>query len=176
VCRDELRRIRARHPGRSAGDAVLAHAAASCRGVREALDGARRDGPWLSAGPIRPGIRALAHGRLFAAGNAAGEAHPMVAEGLSMAMQSGWLVGAELARAGDLSEGALDAARAGYARAWRANFAARVRASSAFAALTLAPTGRRASAALLARLPRALTWGARFAGKAAPLRSLESWP
>jgi acyl carrier protein len=65
-----------------------------------------------------------------------------VAEGLSMAIQSGWLVGAGLCAAGDLSDRALAGARAAYARAWRANFAARVRASSTFAALTLAPASR----------------------------------
>ena len=176
VRRDALRRMRAASPDLAAGEAVFAHVIATCRGVREALGDALLDGAWLSAGPIRPGIRTLARGRLFAAGNAAGEAHPLVAEGLSMAIQSGWLVGAELGAAGSLSDRALASVRTGYARAWRANFAARVRASSGFAALTLAPAARLASAALLARVPRALTLGARFAGKASRLRSLEAFP
>lgn len=176
VRRDALRGMRAASPDLAAGEAVLAHVIATSRGVREALEGAAREGPWLSAGPIRPGIRTLARGRLFAAGNAAGEAHPLVAEGLSMAIQSGWLVGAELCAAGTLSDRALAGIRSAYAGAWRANFAARVHAASGFAALTLAPAARGASAALLARVPRALTWGARFAGKASGLRLLEAWP
>jgi flavin-dependent dehydrogenase len=176
IRRDALHRLRARYPGTGAGEAVIAHAIASCRGVREALEGAVRDGPWLSAGPIRPGVRALARGRMFAAGNAAGEAHPLVAEGISMAIQAGWLAGGELAAAGELSERSIAAARSGYALAWRENFAARVRVSSAFAALTVSPATRAASAAALRGLPAALTWGARFAGKAATLRPLEVFP
>jgi flavin-dependent dehydrogenase len=175
IRRDALARCRAGRPGRSAGDAVLAHAMDSCRGVREALEGAAREGPWLSAGPIRPGIRALARGRLFAAGNAAGEAHPLVAEGISMAIQSGWLLAGELA-AGDLSDAALAGARERYAAAWRGNFAARVRASSAFAALTVSPATRGVAAAVLRGLPAALTWGARFSGKAAALRAPAAGP
>jgi flavin-dependent dehydrogenase len=159
-----------------AGDAVLAHAMATCRGVREALEGAPRDGPWLSAGPIRPGVRTLARGRLFVAGNAAGEAHPLVAEGISMAIQSGWLLAGELAAAGDLSDGAIAGARTRYERAWRENFASRVRVSSAFAALTVAPATRGLAAAVLRGAPAALTWGARFSGKAAALRPLEVFP
>lgn len=176
VRRDALRPIRAAHPGLVAGEAVLAHAMAACRGLRAALDGATREGPWLSAGPMRPGIRTLARGRFFAAGNAAGEAHPLVAEGLSMAMQSGWMLGAELACAGDLSDPALARVRAGYSRAWHGHFARRVRASSTFAALALAPATRRASAAFLSRMPAALTWAARLAGKARALRSPQAWP
>ena len=176
IRRDALASCRAEHPANSAGDAVLAHAMASCRGVREALGHAPRDGPWLSAGPIRPGIRTLARGRLFAAGNAAGEAHPLVAEGISMAIQSGWLLASELAAAGELSDRAVAGARARYARAWRENFAARVRASGAFAALTASPLTRPAAVAILRGAPAALTWGARFSGKAAALRSLEAFP
>ena len=176
IRRDALKRARAARPGMAAGEAVLAHAIGSCRAVDDALGSAVREGPWLSAGPIRPGIRTLARGRLFVAGNAAGEAHPLVAEGLSMAIQSGWLVGAGLSAVGDLSDRALGSARAAYSRAWRANFAARVRASSAFAALTLAPASRDASAMVVRCLPRALTWGARFAGKASSLDPLEVFP
>src|SRR5439155_15437649 len=55
VRRDRLTGIR--EPGEEAGEAVLRHIRASCRGVDEALTGATRDGTWLAAGPIRPGIR-----------------------------------------------------------------------------------------------------------------------
>ncbi len=176
IRRDALRDCRASRPALGAGEAVLAHAMASCRGLREALEGASRDGPWLSAGPIQPGIRTPARGRTFVAGNAAGEAHPLVAEGLSMAIQSGWLLAGEVVSAGDLSERALAAACAGYTRAWRGQFASRVRASSAFAQLALTPPASRAGGALMARVPRLLTWGARRSGKALALRSLEAFP
>jgi flavin-dependent dehydrogenase len=176
IRRDALQACRARAGRASAGDAVLAHAMAECRGVREALAGAERDGPWLGAGPIRPGIRTLARGRLFAVGNAAGEAHPLVAEGLSMAMQSGWLLATQLLAGGGLGERALAAARRGYARAWRRQFAARVRASQAFAILASSGALQRAAGPVLAHAPALLTWGASRSGKAHALPSLETFP
>jgi 2-polyprenyl-6-methoxyphenol hydroxylase-like FAD-dependent oxidoreductase len=54
IRRDQLKKSRATLPGQSAGEAVLQHIARSCRGAREALASASVDGPWLSAGPIRP--------------------------------------------------------------------------------------------------------------------------
>src|ERR1700683_2580756 len=92
VRRDRLGGLRAGHSSDAAGDAVLSHILDSCRGVRDALEAARRDGPWLAAGPLRPGIRVRGNGGICAVGNAAGEAHPVVAEGISMAMQSAWLL------------------------------------------------------------------------------------
>ncbi len=174
IRRSELITCRRAHPGASAGDALLQHVMASCRGMREALDGAQRDGAWLSAGPIDPGIRTPARGRIFAAGNVAAEAHPLVAEGISMAIQSGWLLGRSLALAGDLRGAALARAARDYDRAWRGNFAGRVRASSIFAALTTGPGTAAASIAALGALPAILTWGARWSGKARAPRPVES--
>jgi 2-polyprenyl-6-methoxyphenol hydroxylase-like FAD-dependent oxidoreductase len=176
IRRDTLQAARSAHPRAGAGEAVLAHAMATCAGLREALGGTVRDGPWLGAGPIRPGIRTLAQGRLFTVGNAAGEAHPLVAEGLSMAMQSGWMLAAELVAARDLDDRALHAVGARYATAWRRQFAARVRASQAFAALALAPGMQAAAAALFPRIPALLTWGARRSGKARALPLSEAFP
>jgi len=166
IRRDALRRCRAGNPRLGAGEAVIAHVSASCRGVREALAASRCESAWLSAGPIRPGIRSLAADGVFAVGNAAGEAHPLVAEGISMAIQSAWLLGEQLADRDTLSEGAVETARAAYAASWRRHFATRVRAASIFAALTMSPGGAAASAALLARTPALLTWGAWWSGKA----------
>ena len=44
-------------PAGRAGEAVEALLRRECRGVREALEHASRAGPWLAAGPIRPGVR-----------------------------------------------------------------------------------------------------------------------
>lgn len=176
VRRDALRRCRAAHPGLAAGEALLLHVIESCRGVREALAGARRESPWLSAGPIRPGIRTLAHGRVFTVGNAAGEAHPLVAEGISMAIQSGWLMGGCVAQAGALDTDALRAAGERYASLWRANFAARVRAASVFSALTTSRATAAASIAAMRGAPAILTWGARFSGKARAPRAATAAP
>ena len=173
VRRDALRAIRRAHPGLDAGEALIVHVIESCRGVREALEGARREAAWLSAGPIRPGVRALARGRVFSVGNAAGEAHPLVAEGIGMAIQSAWLLGEALTGEGALSDAALDRAGERYAARWRANFTTRIHASAMFAALTGSRAGAAASAALLQRVPRMLTWGAWWSGKANTLRTLE---
>jgi flavin-dependent dehydrogenase len=174
IRRDALRRCRAAHPGLAAGEAVITHAIESCRGVREALEGAHRESAWLSAGPIRPGVRPAARERVFAVGNAAGEAHPLVAEGISMAIQSAWLLAEELTAAESLSDGALRSAAERYAQGWESNFAARVRASSVFAALTMSGLTAGASVALLKRVPPILTWGARWSGKSRTLRRMET--
>jgi flavin-dependent dehydrogenase len=154
IRRDALADCRARFEG-SAGEAVLAHAMAHCRALREALQPSTREGPWLSAGPIRPGIREVARDGLFRVGNAAGEAHPLVAEGISMAIQSAWLLARSWQR------GAID-----YRRDWHASFASRIRASSVFASFTVPPAPSRASVAFLERMPALLTLGARWSGKA----------
>jgi flavin-dependent dehydrogenase len=174
VKRSALRACRRAHPGLAAGEALLLHVMESCRGVREALEGARREAAWLSAGPIDPGIRTLAHGRTFAAGNAAGEAHPLVAEGISMAIQSGWLLGTQLAAAGELSATGVALAARRYEAAWRGNFAARGRASSLFALLTTPPGRAAARVAALSGVPAILTWGARWSGKARAPRTMQA--
>lgn len=166
IRRDTLRAIRA---GQSpAGEVVWRHAMRHCRGLREALDGARLEHPWLAAGPIRPGIRPLHRDRKFRAGNAAGEAHPLIAEGITMAIQSGFLLAQGIAADG-LSDRALADAGREYERAWRRQFASRVRASIAFATLTMSPVTAGLSRELLRRMPAALTWGALFSGKARSL-------
>ena len=81
IRRDYLARCRRLWPKIIAAEAVIAHIRTSCRGVDAALAGATCDGMWLSAGPLRPGIRTIRRDGIFAVGNAAGEAHPIVAEG-----------------------------------------------------------------------------------------------
>jgi 2-polyprenyl-6-methoxyphenol hydroxylase-like FAD-dependent oxidoreductase len=181
VCRSRLAVLRS--AGDSAGDAVLSHIARHCRGAREALHTARRDGPWLAAGPIRPGIRVRPRGGVFAVGNAAGEAHPVIAEGISMAMQSAWLLTRRLvARLPDRhrQSGTLAPWQSGrapnqsdwgavgidYARAWRRAFAPRLRAAAVFAHWAMRPATVGPSLPLLAAFPALLRWGALFSGKA----------
>lgn len=153
-----------RHSDTSAGAAVFEHVARHTRAFARVMEGARLESPWLAAGPIRPGFRPLARDGIFAAGNAAGEAHPLVAEGISMAIQSGWLLARHLARA------PRDAVH-DYPREWRRQFALRIRAASAFAHLGLAASPLFAGAVRL--FPAALTAGAWLSGKARPLSSLE---
>jgi flavin-dependent dehydrogenase len=166
VRRDTLRAIRERRRGMAAGDALFAHILDTCRGVRDALGCAWQVSPWLSAGPIRPGVRCLHEHGVFRAGNSAGEAHPLVAEGISMAIQSAQLLAGILLAAQGLDAARLEEAGRRYAAAWHANFALRVRASSAFAALLVMPGTRGAGIRLLRTVPAALTLGARWSGKA----------
>ena len=102
IRRDALRACRAAAPGQTAGEAFERYLRASTAALRDALAGARREGAWLGIGPIQPGIRApwsRADGR-FMIGNAAAEAHPIIGEGISMAMQSAWLLCVGLIAAG----------------------------------------------------------------------------
>lgn len=166
IRRDMLGRLRAQHPQRPAGEAVLAHIQASCRGAREALNGARLDGSWLAAGPIRPGIRPRYAGGVFRVGNLAGEAHPIVAEGISMAMQSAWLLCRLLLTAGDdVLAGREDAVARAYAAQWRAAFTTRIHAAALFAQVLMRPAGAGLVVPVLKQFPAALTLCAALSGK-----------
>lgn len=169
VRRDVLEACRRKAPAQHAGDAVFQHIRASCASVRDITTRARLSDAWLSAGPIRPGIRASFEGRLFRVGNIAGEAHPIIAEGISMAMQSaGLLCRALIAAEDDIAD---DATLASIGRVqdarWRARFGLRIHAAEALAQLAL----RRGTAGLLVQpvrmFPALLTWGAALAGKTA---------
>jgi flavin-dependent dehydrogenase len=172
--RDVLRECRARAPGLPAGEAVERHLRVVCRGVDAAIGSARRHGPWYSVGPVRPGIhRALPDGPLRV-GNAAGETHPLIGEGISMALQSAFLLVAELSR---FSPARVDSAarrtiQQRYDKAWRSAFTRRLRFAGVFAQLAMRPVLSRSAAAVLRHWPGALTDAASWAGKArAPLVS-----
>ena len=167
VRRDRLERCRRESPGASAGDAVLAHIIRRTAGARDALDGAVLEaGSWRSAGPITPGIRATNRGGIFLAGNAAGEAHPVVAEGISMALQSGSLLARLLVAAErapqDVASGHLEAE---YARAWRRAFAPRIWGAALVARWAMGPSVVGLTLPLLRAFPTILTEGARTTGK-----------
>lgn len=154
IRRDALAAARQRHGGK-AGEAVLAHIRATTAGVDHALRHATLDGHFLSTGPIHPGIRPRhADGVLFV-GNMAGEAHPIIAEGISMAIQASGLL-ARLLIAGREDE---------YARAWHDRFATRIQAAALFAHLAMRDDTRNICRAVIARFPRILDWGARLSGK-----------
>ncbi|MER8441353.1 NAD(P)/FAD-dependent oxidoreductase [Mesorhizobium sp. M1312] len=152
----------------SAADAVFRHLMESCRGVRDALESAHADGPWLAAGPIRPGIRSCYERDIFRVGNAAGESHPVIAEGISMALQSGWLLAAELSCAPSGRAGR-EAAGRRYETAWKRLFSTRVYAAAAIAGITLRPGNATLMAAIIRSFPQALTLGALLSGKTKPV-------
>jgi len=156
IRRDVLAAVRARHPGKAA-EAVLTHIMATTRGAREALAGAALEGGFLSTGPIHPGMRPLHKDGVFFTGNIAGEAHPIIAEGISMAMQASALLARLLiAHRGE-----------DYARAWRRSFAPRIRAASLYAHLAMNDAARIAALGLLGAVPSLIALGARLSGKLA---------
>ncbi|HEX7061169.1 MAG TPA: FAD-dependent oxidoreductase [Woeseiaceae bacterium] len=176
IRRDRLRQCRAARPGASAGAAVQALLEERCRGVRRALAGARREGAWLAVGPLRPGLRAPWHEHSgFAVGNAAGEAHPILGEGISMALQSAWLLCGRLNEHRDRLLRGADLAPVGrdYARQWRRHFAGRVRWAAVLAHLAMRPAAARGLLPILRRRPDMLTLCARLGGK---VRSLADPP
>jgi flavin-dependent dehydrogenase len=176
IRRDRLEQCRHQWPHARAGEAVLAHIKSSCHGVVLALSSAQRDGAWLSSGPLRTGIRTFGHDGIFAVGNAAAEAHPIVAEGISMAIQSATLLCGQLIARLEVpsdpsrSSQALDGIRHDYAMAWRRNFSRRLYMAALFAHLFMRPVPARIAARLLERFPQFLTEAARWSGKAEPLR------
>jgi len=160
IRRDMLQTCRQNREPRQAADAVLQHIEASCLGVRRALQRATFDGAWLAAGPIRPGIRARYDEGIFRVGNAAGEAHPIVAEGISMAMQSAWLLCRRL-----IAGHAPDEVARRYDAEWRTSFAPRIHAAALFAHLAMRPAAVAMLRPVLRAFPRTMTLGARLSGK-----------
>ncbi|MDB5542129.1 MAG: monooxygenase FAD-binding [Devosia sp.] len=165
IRRDRLAQVRAEHSGMAAGEAVFRHILAACPGVAEALRHARLDGSWLAAGPIRPGLRAAYADDIFRVGNIAGESHPIIAEGISMALQSGWLLAGELARVPDWNRAGRRQAGLRYAAAWRRQFAVRILTASALAGLASRPLTAGAMHQFVRAFPASLFLGAQLSGK-----------
>ena len=169
IRRDRLVACRRLSCRSSAGDTIEAMLKRECDAVRLTLQSASRDGPWLAAGPLDPGIHLHAVDGFFRIGNAAGEAHPIIGEGMSMALQSAWLLCANLLGAGHRdklleAEWQREIGR-NYEMQWRRQFAPRLRLAAGFANMAMRP----ASAALImditAAWPGLLTMGARWGGK-----------
>jgi len=170
IRRDFLKACRVAAPGHTAGEAFEMYLRNQSRSLRNALWDARREGRWLGIGPIRPGIRATwrrADGR-FMIGNAAAEAHPIIGEGISMAMQSAWLLCARLIAAGrsNASPGTLLRVGADYTRQWRRAFASRIYLAAALAQLAMRPWLASTAWPVLTRAPQLMTALASGAGKA----------
>lgn len=172
IRRDTLARCRANLPGETAARAALAHILQHCHGVYDAFESALPRGQWLGVGPLRPGIRlggqgSAENGAAFLIGNAAGEAHPIIGEGMSMAMQSAWLLASILApckaEAADPQQQA--ALRQAYARSWRRQFSTRIALAAMFAHVAMRPALSSAAMMLLQRYPQLLTHAASWCGK-----------
>ena len=175
---DRLDALRRASPRQTAGEVVEAMLKRDCVGVAQALHGAQRDGAWLAAGPLAPGWHGRRGEAPFCIGNAAGEAHPIIGEGMSMAMQSAWLLCQHLLQAdrptgrratpAEASRWQADVQRR-YQAEWRRHFLPRLRLAAAFAHLAMRPALAGPLLALLQRWPGLLAWGAqrvtRWGGK-----------
>ena len=179
---DRLEACRRAWPGSNAGEAVEAYLKQQCRGVAEALGCAQREGAWLAAGPIDPGIRLRPDDSMFRIGNAAGEAHPVIGEGMSMALQSAWLLCAQLLDPAASADGRFGkawqgAVRRRYIEEWRGHFAPRLQLAAVLAHLAMRPMLASPWLALLGRWPSLMTHAARQGGKVccAPSPEAVAW-
>jgi flavin-dependent dehydrogenase len=169
IRRDRLEASRSKSPGLSAGEVIESLLKEQCGGVKTALQGATREGAWLAAGPLKTGIHLSLGDGIFRIGNAAGEAHPIIGEGMSMALQSAWLL------CGQLLDEKSDVGRSDpawqrqqlrrYAAQWRRAFAPRLRFAAVLAHVAMRPMMVKPILAVLQRWPHLLTTGARWGGK-----------
>ena len=166
---DRLESLRRASPGVSAGRVVGAMLARECVGVATALEHAKQEEPWLAAGPLNPGIHLKSHEEVFRIGNAAGEAHPIIGEGMSIAMQSAWVLCGHLVRAstppGTLSSASQRAIRDSYAADWRQFFGPRLRLAAVFAYVAMRPGFFGPTWVLLRQFAPLLKYAAELSGK-----------
>jgi menaquinone-9 beta-reductase len=169
IRRDVVREYRVRAGCDSAAAAAQLLLRGSCRGAAMALEGARLQAGWLCVGPLRPGFHATGAGGALPVGNAIAEAHPLIGEGICMALESAALLAAFLGeRRPHLDRRRLQALRAAYVAAARAAFGRRLRLARLYAyAAMRRPMGATLSM-MVRRWPRTLSWAARLAEKAHP--------
>ena len=160
-----------RPPGAPAGDSLLQYMLTRSDTLSRALRAATREGAWLAAGPLRPGARSLYRDGAFAIGNAAGEAHPIVGEGIAMAMRSAALLCGPLSAALKSTYSEKSVARA-YTLAWWRAFGLRLHASLLFAQIAMKPG---VTEGLIKVTPRLLTMAAAVSGKASNLLTHSAW-
>jgi flavin-dependent dehydrogenase len=156
VRRDSLARMR--RPGMAAGEALFAFLLEHNPHLRRALGEAQIEGPWLAAGPLHPGRRPVCRDGVFAVGNAAGEAHPIVGEGIAMALGSARLLCDSLSLP-------LKRAASHYSSAWQRQFGVRLWTSARLAQLAMLPAASDWAARLLQPAPQLLALAAKLTGK-----------
>jgi len=165
---DTLREIRKKFQGENIGETLQHHIFESCKGVSESLKDAKRIGDWLTAGVIRPGIRSRSNNGIFVVGNAAGESHPIIAEGISMAIQSSGLLFKALSevKPANLTASSLDKISSEYDKLWLGAFRKRILSAEIFARLAMSGPSQRVLEPIVRSFPSLLTAGAKLSGKA----------
>jgi hypothetical protein len=169
--RDALAQARFEFPGMTPAEAadgwVRRHSSAAALLFNDGV----QLGKWMGAGPIRPGLHlGKRYEGVFKIGNAAGEAHPIIGEGISMALQSAvLLVDTLLGHGVQRADGETQLrAYMAYADAWQRHFARRIRLSALYAQLAMRPHIFKGILPALERHPALLTRFARWSGKVRP--------
>ncbi|MBS0180833.1 MAG: FAD-dependent monooxygenase [Nitrospira sp.] len=166
IRRDTLEQCRHRWPNRKAAEAAFAYIQQSSEVVSQVCAQASLDGQWYSTGPLRPGVRSCGSHGMFFVGNAAGEAHPIIADGINMAIQSAWILCHCLigpAPSGRIDQD-LEAIGRLYAKHWRKEIGPRIRSGSLFATIAMSASNMWGGL-LCEHLPWLLKFGAIFSGK-----------
>lgn len=169
--RDALAQARSAFPGMTPAEAAQNWVKRHSSAAAILLEDGVQVGKWLGAGPIRPGIHlGKRYAGAFQIGNAAGEAHPIIGEGISMALQSAVLLADTLLGHGaQRADGPAQARiHAAYAEAWQRHFARRIRLSALYAQLAMRPHLLKGILPALERNPALLTRFARWCGKVRP--------
>lgn len=166
IRRDTLEQCRHRSPNRKAAEAAFVYIQQSSAAVSQVCAQASLDGQWYSTGPLRPGVRSCGGQGIFFVGNAAGEAHPIIADGINMAIQSAWilchcLVGSAPSGRSDQN---LEAIGHLYAKHWRKEIGPRIRSGSLFATIAMSASNLWGGL-LCEHLPWLLKLGATLSGK-----------
>lgn len=167
ILRTTLRRLREEGRGGSAGDVVEAYLSSSCGGVAAALRTAQREDAWHAVGPLRTGFHRRSVWGMPRIGNAAAEAHPLIGEGICMALQSAALL-AKLCghRPKDLRAAYIVDVQCTHAAICGKEFSGRMRLARLYAQVAMQPSLATAAAIFIKTWPGTLTAGARLAGKA----------
>lgn len=169
IRRDHLEAIRRKAPGRSAGEVIEALLIEQCDGVKAALRGATREGAWLVGDQLDTGIHLSPGDDVFRIGDAAGEAHPIMGDGLSMSLQSACIL-CEMLIHHKPEQSLADPAwqrdqLRRYVVRWRLTFAPRLRLAAVLAHVAMRPLLAKPVLTLLQRWPGLLTLGALWGGK-----------
>jgi len=167
IRRATLQQLRTRKPGAAAGLIVDGHLRNSCAGVADALRSARQLEPWHAVGPLRTGFHANGAAGILRIGNAGAEAHPLIGEGICMALQSAAVLAQLLSdRRRILDFAYVRQVHHAHTGICRKKFAGRLRFAHLCAQIAMRPALARCTGTLLRGWPALLTAGARVAGKA----------
>ncbi|NNM85602.1 MAG: hypothetical protein HKL96_07585 [Phycisphaerales bacterium] len=121
--------------------------------------------PFYATGPLTPGVRQTYRDGRFFVGNAAGEVHALVGEGMTLAMLSGRLLAQTILAHGGCSQP--DEAGHAYSHLWHREFAHRYMAGNIFSRVLMNPLVSAMAAGALDAFPELMQWCMRFSGKPA---------